>query len=136
MALKVKMDGNSRLAKQFRFHDAAVALADRIERGEVRCYRTGYRVARSAKRLDPLGHTLKAVGFTSFSNWSFPDDVLATYLGVTVDRLPNSVLQALQTLKDDSESMYLRSSTRTKCVALGLRILAKKVKNARIGLKR
>ena len=134
MSLKVKMDGDSRLAKQFNFANTANTLATRLDNQE-RVHLVRRFVSNPNGRTDALGRVLELLDKKPAPGLSSRTNALASYLGVDASRLPKKVLEAVTTLEQAND--YTEGvETRRVAVAGALRKLASAVKNARIGAAR
>lgn len=129
--LVVKMDGNSRLAKQYRFANKAQELADRLERQE-RVHLVRNYVSNPNGRTDALGRVLETLNAKPTPGETNACLAVASYLGVEFNRLPNKVMDTLDALRvanDQTEGVVARRYA----IATELRKVAQAVRNARIG---
>ena len=129
--LKVNMQGNSRLAKQYRFHDAAMELVGKLENQE-RVHLVRMYVSNPNGRTDALGRVLENLNAKPEPGTYGRLGALASYLGVSYGRLPCNLRNAIQDLAVTNDTITDVNERRTE-IARDLRVLARAVKNARIG---
>lgn len=131
MSLIVKMDGNSRLAKQYRFANAANTLADKLDRQQ-RIHLIKDAVVNANGRTDALGRVLENLKAKPNYFTMNGHAAVSQYLGISVSRLPRTVVTAIDNVSDANDSK-LAVQARRNAIAAALLKLARAMRNARIG---